>query len=233
MKCRSEFVWRDEFGGSREVFSRSCVPFPCFPLPGFVPPRRQRLQAPPGHRRSANAARTTSLCPWDRRACSLLCDCVTKLSANTPRRSCPGQRGIPEPDVKAPSQEASGWPSRSSSDRAEHAVAPPQICRSHFTTPIDFFVTFRLNAISENRLCTWLRWHTMLPPMSTIPDTPNATCTFHRSHVHKRSLKYGIRRKFAILAPGSRKMACQSGLVSAICPALLQTDRRLAGMAFS
>ncbi len=23
-------------------------------------------------------------------------------------------------------------------------------------------------------------------PMSTIPGTPNATCTFHRSHVHKR-----------------------------------------------
>ena len=37
------------------------------------------------------------------------------------------------------------------------------------------------------RLCTWLRWHTMLPPMSTIPGTPNATCAFHRSHVHKRS----------------------------------------------
>ncbi len=43
---------------------------------------------------------------------------------------------------------------------------------------------FDLNIL--DRLCTWLRWHTMLPPMSTIPGTPNATYAFHRSHVHKR-----------------------------------------------
>ncbi len=40
--------------------------------------------------------------------------------------------------------------------------------------------------IRENRLCTWLRWHTMLPPMSTVPGSPDATCAFHRSIVHKR-----------------------------------------------
>ncbi len=44
-----------------------------------------------------------------------------------------------------------------------------------------------IDDIRDNRLCTWLRWHTMLPPMSTIPGTPNATCAFHRSHGHKRS----------------------------------------------
>ena len=47
---------------------------------------------------------------------------------------------------------------------------------------------------SPNRLCTWLRWHMMLPPMSTIPGTPNATCAFHRSHVHKRLAQYPSRR---------------------------------------
>ena len=39
---------------------------------------------------------------------------------------------------------------------------------------------------SRDRLCTWLRWHTMLPPMSTIPGPAGATCALHRSHVHKR-----------------------------------------------
>ena len=38
----------------------------------------------------------------------------------------------------------------------------------------------------ENRLCTWLRCHTMLPPMSAISRPPDAACGFHRSIVHKR-----------------------------------------------
>ena len=37
-----------------------------------------------------------------------------------------------------------------------------------------------------NRLCTWLRCHTMLPPMSAISGPPDAACGFHRSMVHKR-----------------------------------------------
>ncbi len=54
-----------------------------------------------------------------------------------------------------------------------------------------FLPDVRIIFFLGNRLCTWLRWHTMLPPMSTIPGTPNATCAFHRSHVHKRFPFFG------------------------------------------
>ncbi len=72
--------------------------------------------------------------------------------------------------------------------RALGQPIPIERRRSHLVSGAErsnFSMSGRLRN-SSYRLCTWLRWHTMLPPMSTIPGTPNATCTFHRSHVHKR-----------------------------------------------